>query len=203
MFKNISIVTALSIISISLTACGGDDEKEIQKIEAQKNTQVVVQKPIKIVPENPYLDANWEDFKKDVKNESLISVINDSVTDYKNSVTKVISDGEAIIKETKEAIQSSIDEGKVVISEQQKLFKEQCDNIVDKKQDKQCSSIEENIFNIEQKTKELDVEIKNRVGELEIQIKNQLNSLKNSLMNNINKNRSSLGLDKADPFKKE
>lgn len=203
MFKNISIVTALSIISISLTACGGDDEKEIQKIEAQKNTQVVVQEPIKIVPENPYLDANWEDFKRDVKNESLISVINESVTDYKNSVTKVISDGEAIIKEIKEEIQSSIDEGKIVISEQQKLFKEQCDNITDKNQAKQCSSIEENIFNIEQKIKELDVEIKNRVGELEVQIKNQLNSLKNSLMNNINKNRSSLGLDKADPFKKE
>ena len=204
MFKKLSIITAISLATFSLTACGGSEEAAPEQNAEQQapveTTQTEQQPEPEKAPSNPYLDANWDAFKAGVENESLISAIDASVANYKKAAEKVINGGEAIIEETKADIQVSIDEGKAVIAEQQALFDENCQDISSEEQANQCSSIEENIFNTQEKIKELNVEIKNRVGAIEVQMKNQLGKLKTNLMNNINKKRASEGLDKANPF---
>ncbi len=202
MFKKLSIITAISLATFSLTACGGSDEAATEETtqQAAVETTQAEQQPAPKAPSNPYLDANWDAFKAGVENDSLISAIDSSVANYKQAVEKVTTQGNAIIEETKADIQVSIDEGKAVIAEQQALFDENCQDISNEEQANQCSSIEENIFNTQEKIKELEVEIKNRVGAIEVQMKNQLGKLKTNLMNNINKKRASEGLDKANPF---
>lgn len=203
MFKKLSIITAISLATFSLTACGGSDEVASEEATTQKaavETTQAQQQPAPEAPSNPYLDANWDAFKTGVENDSLVSAIDSSVANYKQAVEKVTSQGNAIIEETKADIQVSIDEGKTVIAEQQAVFDENCQDVSSEEQANQCSSIEENIFNTQEKIKELEIEIQNRVGAIEVQMKNQLGKLKVNLMNNINKKRASEGLDKVNPF---
>lgn len=208
MFKKLSIITAITLASFSLAACGGSEEvtpEENAEQASVENTQTeqTATAPKAQEPSNPYLDANWDAFKSGVENESLISAIDASVANYKKAAEKVINDGESYIDEISSQIGSSIDEGKAAISDQQAVFDENCQDISSEEQQEQCSDIEENIFNTQERIKGMEVELKNRVGEIEAQMNNQLKKIKTNLMNNINKKRNSEGLDKANPFETE
>jgi hypothetical protein len=202
MFKKLSIITAITLATFSLTACGGSDEKEPEQTNTQapvETTETVEATKIE-EPKSPYLDANWSTFKDGVENESLITAIDASVENYKKTANKIISDGESYISEITGQINSSIEDGKETIAEQKNTFDENCQDIANEKEHEQCSAIEENIFNTEEQVKGMEVELKNRVGDIQVQLNNQLGKLKTNIMNNINEKRSSEGLDKADPF---